>query len=199
MNGLYDRAAPGPRLWWPILRRLKGWLASDSPGGSGWDTATLPPDEEAGGRPPCVLVVDDDPLNRLLASEMLSLLGAKPLLAADGAEAVALACELRLDLILMDLQMPVLGGLAATRQIRRDERVLGRPRAPVLAYTSTPPHDASLGVLGIDGVLAKPCDMASLQDCLSRWCPQGKRTGAPGHRGPGDRVRWRTDESPRAP
>ena len=63
--------------------------------------------------------VDDDPVNRTLASELLSCCGVKPLLAASGAEAVALARELRLDLILMDLRMPVPDGFAATAQIRR--------------------------------------------------------------------------------
>ena len=55
-----------------------------------------------------VLVVDDDPINLLVASERLSFIGIKPLLGDDGAEAVALACELDLHLILMHLQMPVL-------------------------------------------------------------------------------------------
>lgn len=137
--------------------------------------ARPPPDH------PCVLVVDDDPVNQMLASEMLSSLGIKPLLAADGAEAVALACELRLDLILMDLQMPVLDGLAATSQIRRFEREHSRTRVPVVAYTSSRAvvDPSCLRDCGLDAVLDKPCDAQALLQCLTRWClPTGSSLGS---------------------
>src|SRR5687767_3509863 len=90
------------------------------------------------GRPdrPVVLVADDSPANRMLAFELLSCMGIKPLLAADGAEAVALAGEVPLSLILMDLQMPVLDGYAATWEIRHLEREHARKRVPVVAYTA---------------------------------------------------------------
>jgi CheY-like chemotaxis protein len=179
MHGSNERATSGPRLSWPILRLLKGWLGGDAPGASSWDTATLAPAEDAQATEPCVLVVDDNPLHRMLTSEMLSYWGIKHLLAADGAEAVALASEVRLDLILMDLQMPVLDGLAATRQIRRGERASARARVPVLAYTSTPPGYASLSAFGIDGVLDKPCDAIALRDCFLRWCPSKGHALAP--------------------
>jgi CheY-like chemotaxis protein len=123
---------------------------------------------------PRVLVVDDDPDSRLLASSLLARYGITPLLAADGAEAVALACGNDLDLILMDLQMPVLGGLAATKQIRRFELEHCRERAPVVAYTSSSLGDDEPLLLkwGLDAALGKPCDEESLKTCLFRWCPQ---------------------------
>ena len=65
------------------------------------------------GQPPSglhVLVVDDNPSNLAEACELLSRWGITPILATDGAEAVAVARERELDLILMDLQMPVLDG-----------------------------------------------------------------------------------------
>jgi len=120
-----------------------------------------------------VLVVDDNPVHRMLASEMLALWGINPLLATDGSEAVALACELRLELILMDLQMPVLGGLEATRQIRRFELERARPRVPIVAYTSGAfaTDRMRLQDFGLDGVLGKPCEAHELYECLFRWCP----------------------------
>lgn len=123
----------------------------------------------------CVLVADDNPLNLMVASEMLSHFGIKSLLAADGAEAVVMATQARLDLILMDLQMPVLDGLGATRQIRRSEREQVRARVPVVAFTSFNSTGLHLSDHGVDDVLEKPCELRAMQECLLRWCPpQGK-------------------------
>jgi len=121
-----------------------------------------------------VLVVDDNPANRMLASELLALWGIKALLAVDGSEAVALACEHPLELILMDLRMPVLDGLGATRQIRRFELERARPRVPIVACTSAAFGDDRMRLqdFGLDGVLAKPCKAHELHQCLRRWCPQ---------------------------
>ena len=122
---------------------------------------------------PRVMVVDDNPVNRMLASEMLALWGVKALLVEDGSQAVALARERPLALILMDLQMPVLDGLGATLQIRRFEAERSRPRVPIVAYTSafygTDPK--RLQHFGLDGLLAKPCEVHELHECLLRWCP----------------------------
>ena len=119
-----------------------------------------------------VLVVDDNPVNLMLAAELLSSFDVEPLVAADGAEAVALAGELPLDMILMDLQMPVLDGLSALRQIRADELAFGRPRVPSLAYTNSAPAWPLMQACGFDGVLDKPCNHAAMRDCLQRWAPQ---------------------------
>jgi two-component system, sensor histidine kinase and response regulator len=135
---------------------------------------------------PLVLVVDDNPVNLMVASALLSPMGIKPLLAADGAQAVALACELRLDLILMDLQMPVLDGFAATARIRRFERENSRARVPVVAYTS---HLVSgdlsrLRESGIFAVLDKPGDARTIHQCVMRWCFPKSNGAASGRTGP---------------
>jgi CheY-like chemotaxis protein len=118
-----------------------------------------------------VLVVDDNPVNLMLVSELLEPVGIVPMPAADGAEALALACELNFDVILMDLQMPVLDGLAATSHIRRFETQASRGHTPVLAYSSMPVGAGLLRASGIDGTLPKPCTASELEDCLLRWCP----------------------------
>lgn len=118
-----------------------------------------------------ILVADDNPVNLMVISAQLEALGVVPLLAADGAEAVALACQLHFDLILMDLQMPTLDGLAATSAIRRFEAHTLRRAVPVVAYSSTMPDADVLARHGIDGSLPKPCANDTLQQCLARWCP----------------------------
>lgn len=118
-----------------------------------------------------VLVVDDNPVNLMLMSALLEVRGIVPWLAADGAEALALACELHFDLILMDLQMPILDGLDASAAIRRFEAETSRQAVPVLAYTSMSPGARLLAAHGFSGSLPKPCSDQELEDCLLRWCP----------------------------
>ena len=124
---------------------------------------------------PVVLVADDSPANRMVAFELLSGMGIKPLLAADGAEAVALAGEVPLSLILMDLEMPVLDGCAATWEIRHFEREHARRRVPVVAYTSVDlaADQTRLREIGIDAVLPKLGDAQAFRDCVMHWCAQG--------------------------
>jgi two-component system, sensor histidine kinase and response regulator len=133
---------------------------------------TLPTYDTPSTDRPLILVVDDDPVNLTLAIAQLGCWGMKPLLAGGGAEAVILATELRLDLILMDLQMPVPDGFAATAQIRRFERENGRRRVPVVAYTSAAVNadEQRLQDSGIDGVLHKPADAQAIRECVTRWC-----------------------------
>lgn len=137
-------------------------------------------------RPPLrVLVVDDCLVNQMVAVAQLEQLGITPVLADDGAQAVALACGESFDFILMDLQMPVLDGLAATQRIRRFEQESAWPHVPVVAYTSCAVgrDEAFVRNFGFDAVLKKPCATAALQECLLHWCaqPAASRRGAPPH------------------
>lgn len=118
-----------------------------------------------------VLVVDDNPCNLGEVSEKLQQCGISPRLASDGAEAVLLCSEVDFDLILMDLQMPVLDGLVATSMIRRDEALHARPAAAVVAFSSSGSTGGLLDAYGFSGILRKPCSLAQLEACLVRWCP----------------------------
>jgi CheY-like chemotaxis protein len=143
-----------------------------------------------------VLVVDDNPSNLMIASEQLQQCGVSALLASDGAQAVHLACEMSLHMILMDIQMPVMDGLTATASIRRFESTYSRPRTPVVAYSSSEVARAVRTASGIDDALAKPCTAAELETCLVRWCAgfhrwpecMGARGRAPQQ--PGDTAPW---------
>jgi len=134
---------------------------------------------------PLVLVVDDDPFNLMVVTQWLSLMGIKPMVGADGAEAVAVACGLQLDLILMDLQMPVLDGFGATAQIRRFEREHSRRRVPVVAHTSTLEGGdlTRLRDSGFDAVLEKPSGARAMRECVTRWCLPVGQLAAPTHTG----------------
>jgi CheY-like chemotaxis protein len=172
MRGTNRNTAANDGLIVPALRRLKEMFAHADMAQTEPNPHTWQVDTDAAGCKVCVLVVDDNPVSLMIVSEMLSYLGIKPLVAEDGAQAVALAGELQLDLILMDLQMPVLDGFAATVQIRRVEKARSRARVPVVAYSSMDPTAALLDACGIDGVLTKPCDVQALRECLIRWCPE---------------------------
>ncbi len=163
----------------PWLRRLQRLMASSvvQPGVRPRGNAPPPLDALTTGL--TVLVADDDLLNRMRACEMLERLDMRPLQAADGAEAVALAAEMRLDMILMDLQMPVLDGLGATGQIRRAEQRAARARVPVVAYSALTGNAAWLARHGFDDALDKPCELRALRACLLRWGPARGHQGRP--------------------
>jgi len=115
-----------------------------------------------------VLLAEDNVVNQKVARHFIERLGCEVKVVGNGAAAVELCGAEKFDLILMDLQMPVMDGLTATRHIRELE--VGRPRTPILALTA----NAMIGQLdqcllaGMDGLLTKPLEDAQLRDSLSR-------------------------------
>ena len=91
--------------------------------------------------------------------------------AGDGAEAVALACGIEFDMVLMDPALRVLDGPAATREIRQFESERGRARVPVVVYTHGHLNEPLLRSFGVDATLEKPCTAPELRRCLSDWVP----------------------------
>jgi signal transduction histidine kinase/CheY-like chemotaxis protein len=121
--------------------------------------------------PAQVLVVEDNPVNALVATGMLERLGLRWHLAQDGEQALAELGAKRFDLVLMDCQMPVLDGFEATRRWRALEAERkAAPRVPIIALTAfaVDGDDAHCQAAGMDGYLAKPFTLQALADELSR-------------------------------
>ncbi|KAB2968451.1 PAS domain S-box protein [Zoogloea sp.] len=117
-----------------------------------------------------LLVADDVPQNLELLQLMLGRLGHTLVTASHGEEAVQAFAGGRFDVVLMDVQMPVLNGLDASRQIRRLEAESGRPPTPIIALTaSVLEEDADAArQAGMDGFASKPVDMPQLSLEIAR-------------------------------
>jgi CheY-like chemotaxis protein len=116
-----------------------------------------------------VLLVEDNPVNQQLARRLLEKWGHRVTLAQNGLEAVdALASGLRFDIVLMDMQMPVMGGLEATRRIRQMEADWGWPRVRIVAMTANAmqgDREACISA-GMDDYLSKPIHAPALEALL---------------------------------
>ena len=142
--------------------------------------ATLAPPSATASRPPLrVLVADDHPVNREVAAAFLQNLGhPPPTFAEDGRIALKQILTNEFDVVLMDVQMPELDGLAATLELRRREDAAGAPRLPVIALTShagKAERDACMAA-GMDDFLAKPVRRAELERALAAVLPHHTET-----------------------
>jgi CheY-like chemotaxis protein len=122
---------------------------------------------------PRVLVVDDNPINQLVAREMLLSLGVEVETAEHGADALARLERSRYAMVFMDVMMPVLDGLATTRTWREREGRAGLRRMPVVALTANAMASDRERCLeaGMDDYLAKPVRREQLAQMLARWLP----------------------------
>ena len=118
-----------------------------------------------------VLLVEDNEVNRLIGSEMLRSFGLEVKLANDGQQALQLLEQHRVDLVLMDIGMPVLDGHEATRRLREREQRLKLPRVPVVALTAYAFESDAAKALdaGMDAHLAKPYSREQLKELVQRW------------------------------
>ena len=124
---------------------------------------------EASQRSRQILVADDDPVMQVLVSAFLEKAGYRVTLADDGAEAVAAVARQTFDLILIDLNMPVMDGATAAARIRAGE-AHGR-RVPIVALTAAvgTAEQAHALASGIDAFLAKPFDRDGLLSTVARY------------------------------
>ncbi len=129
--------------------------------------------EQAG--PLKILLADDHPTNRKVIELILSQLDAALTTVENGAQAVDAFDAETFDLVLMDMQMPVMDGLAATQAIRDLEAALGRPGTPVVMLTANalPEHVEAGRKAGADRHLAKPVSVQALLDCVREMTAPG--------------------------
>jgi signal transduction histidine kinase/CheY-like chemotaxis protein len=163
---LLSRQAPDPDL--------RQALSASRPRSG--DRTVSPPqaaDTTASLRHARVLLVEDNPVNLMVGQRLLGLLGVVCDTASNGEVALMRMSASRYDLVLMDCQMPVLDGYAATRQWRENEAAEGGARhLPIVAMTANAMAGDRQKCLdaGMDDYLAKPVTRAELERCLHRWC-----------------------------
>jgi signal transduction histidine kinase/ActR/RegA family two-component response regulator len=188
-DGAITRRFGGSGLGLAISRQLAEMMGGDldcesEPGGGSAFILTIPfspaeaPDavpglalEPASDEPPIVrvLLADDHPINRKLVEMILTGAHTELTSVENGAEAVQACRDRDFDIILMDMQMPVMDGLSATREIRLNEAVMGLGRTPIVMLTANAlaDHIASAEAAGADRHLAKPFDAAELLELIT--------------------------------
>ena len=165
------RRAPGGGMEFVVLLPLKTGHA---------DLAETPPHEPAArdleGAPLWVLAAEDHPTNRKVLELLLEPTGVHCRFVENGQEAVEAWREQNWDVILMDVQMPVMDGLAATRAIRSEEAFGGRRRTPIIALTANAlqHQQEEYAAAGMDDFVGKPIQPARLYAALSRAAEQSE-------------------------
>jgi len=169
--GIESDLGQGARFWFTV-RAERVAVSEDSrqhPRSEVTELADKAPTQWCG----LVLVVEDNPVNCMVIEAMLTQLGLEVSLVGDGQQCldVLLTGTLQPDLILMDVQMPVMGGIEATECIRAWEAAGGRQRLPIVALTAgafEEDRQRCLGA-GMDDFLTKPIAIQALPGILSKW------------------------------
>jgi len=115
-----------------------------------------------------VLAAEDNPINQIVLKTLLGQVGIEPTLVANGQEALDAFVAGAWDLVLMDIQMPVMDGLTALKKIRQAEREQGMAHTPVIALTANAMahHRVEYLAAGMDAIVAKPIDFACLLETM---------------------------------
>jgi PAS domain S-box-containing protein len=144
------------------------WLGADRDEGTPDTGAPSEPAMVDGAAQLKVLAAEDNAVNRLVLKTLLNQAGIEPMLVADGALALEAWEGGSWDVILMDIQMPVMDGPTATAEIRRRERASGRARTPIIALTANAmAHQVDeYAKAEMDGFVAKPIEIARLFEAL---------------------------------
>ena len=117
-----------------------------------------------------ILLVEDNTFNQQIALEMLEDVGSSVCLAANGQEALDLLRQTAFDCVLMDVQMPLMDGLEATRRIRADPRLNGL-RVLAMTATATSEDRARCIAAGMDDFISKPIQPALMYRTIASWLP----------------------------
>ena len=182
-DGSLSRRHGGSGLGLPICRAivelLGGTLEARSKRGAGScfrftvplrvasQVAPVPANEPV-ERPARVLLVEDHEVNRAVVELLLAPLGVELVMARDGQEGIEAFEDDHFDLVLMDMQMPRVDGLAATRRLRDIEARRGEGRTPIVMLTANvgPEHQLAALAAGADAHLAKPIDRERLWNVI---------------------------------
>ncbi len=153
--------------------------ASEEPGqmASAAPAATQPIFAGNGAR---ILLAEDNTTNQKVAVGVLRKLGLDAEIAVNGAEALRAIVSKPFDLVLMDVQMPVMDGLEATRRIRGLTAWARQQRTPIIAMTAhAQQSDRELCLAaGMDDFISKPISVQALSEVLQRWLPQTPASSA---------------------
>jgi PAS domain S-box-containing protein len=177
-GSLEARAEPGRGATFTVTLPLPPSRAGGCERAQGEGAEQAPDGDLAAMR---VLLAEDHPTNRRVVQLILEAAGVELTCVENGAEAVAAAAGERFDLVLMDMQMPVMDGLTAIRAIRRQERLAGRAPAPIYTLTANamPEHATASTEAGADGHVTKPVSAKALLACVQQvWAARGARIDA---------------------
>ena len=170
-------------------------------------TPAAPPRSASGlinlldGRKVRILVAEDNITNQQVTLGLLKKLGLRADAVANGAEALKALSILPYDLVLMDVQMPVMDGIEATRQIRKLRAAGGNDHLPIIAMTAYAMRGDRERFLaaGMNDYVAKPVSLHALAEALSNWLPPGAATAdQPALALPATRVSEATPPQPEA-
>jgi PAS domain S-box-containing protein len=195
-DGSTSRKYGGTGLGLAISRQLAelmgGALSVDSIPGQGSEfhvdlpviVSAHPPEETdttaiiAPGLSGRVLVAEDNPVNQKVTRYMIESMGVEVVLAGDGKAAFDYLADNRVDLVLMDCQMPEWDGFMATRAIREREQATKAARLPIVALTANAMagYDETCRAAGMDDYLAKPLREEELLRVLNRWLSRAPMT-----------------------
>lgn len=155
--GAESKPGAGSRFWVDLPLRLGGRAraANDA--------------DDAGGDARCILVVEDNPVNQVLVRTVLKKLGHRAIVAGNGLDALRALDDQDFDLVFMDIQMPEMDGVEATRAIRA--RGLGPERLPIVALTANLNADSRVVYLhaGMNECIGKPFRVTDLAAVIERW------------------------------
>ncbi len=134
-----------------------------------------------------LLLVEDNEINQQVAQELLESFGIKVIVAENGEEAIALLRQEQFDGVLMDMQMPVMDGVSATREIRKNPQF---SKLPIIALTANVMVSAQNEILdaGMDDHIGKPIDPDKLIATLAKWLHPIRTTDIPEIPKPGPSV-----------
>ena len=175
--GATSEPGRGSTFWFTAALRKGVAPAAAAPPTSSLRLAQLESALQQAHRGRCVLLVEDNAVNRLVAIEMLRGTGLELDIATDGVEALQRFDAARHDLILMDVHMPNMDGLEATRRIRALPQ---GQQVPILATTADVQSEDTTRCLavGMNDFIVKPYALEQLLDTLLRWLQRTPRAGA---------------------